>query len=79
VFTKGRWGRHGSLKEVTLAENQTNQTNDKNEKVSGFGPKGTPNDQHLAENSQENLNKKLDHAVDETFPGSDPVSVKITK
>jgi hypothetical protein len=26
-----------------------------------------------------NLDKKLDHAIEETFPTSDPVSVKITK
>lgn len=36
-------------------------------------------DEHLEENSKENLDAKLDNAVDETFPGSDPVSVKITK
>lgn len=45
----------------------------------GFGPKGSPKDQHLPENSKENLDDRLDNAVDETFPGSDPVSVKITK
>jgi hypothetical protein len=32
----------------------------------------------LPENSQENLNDKLDHALKETFPTSDPVSVSIT-
>ena len=36
-------------------------------------------DERLEENSKENLDEKLDSAVDETFPGSDPVSVKITK
>jgi hypothetical protein len=36
-------------------------------------------DKALPENSQENLNKRLDHAVEETFPSSDPVSVSITK
>ncbi|MGA0597618.1 hypothetical protein [Enterovirga sp. CN4-39] len=45
----------------------------------GFGAKASPNDHKLPENSKENLDEKLDHAVDETFPGSDPVSVKITK
>ena len=30
-------------------------------------------------NSQQNLKKKLDRAVEETFPSSDPVSVSITK
>jgi ElaB/YqjD/DUF883 family membrane-anchored ribosome-binding protein len=33
----------------------------------------------LAENSQENLDARLDHAIEETFPTSDPVSVTITK
>src|SRR5918998_257548 len=36
-------------------------------------------DKNLPENSQENLDRKLDHAVKETFPTSDPVSVTITK
>jgi ElaB/YqjD/DUF883 family membrane-anchored ribosome-binding protein len=36
-------------------------------------------DKNLPENSQENLDRKLDHAVKETFPTSDPVSVRITK
>ena len=33
----------------------------------------------LPENSAENLDKKLDHALKETFPTSDPVSVSITR
>ena len=33
----------------------------------------------LPENSKENLDRKLDHAIGETFPTSDPVSVTITK
>jgi len=33
----------------------------------------------LAENAPANLDEKLDHAVDESFPASDPVSVRITK
>ena len=36
-------------------------------------------DAHLPENSKENLNDKLDHAIEESFPTSDPVSVNITK
>ena len=47
--------------------------------TSGFGPKGGASDETLPENSKKNLDEKLDNAVDETFPGSDPVSVKITK
>ena len=37
-------------------------------------------DEKLPENSKaENFDKKLDHAIEESFPTSDPVSVKITK
>jgi MoxR-like ATPase len=36
-------------------------------------------DADLPENSKENLDRKLDHAIDETFPTSDPVSVKTTR
>ena len=38
-----------------------------------------PSDNSLAENSQENLDARLDHAIEETFPTSDPVSVTSTK
>ena len=38
-----------------------------------------PPDNMLPENSQENLDARLDHAIEETFPTSDPVSVTITK
>src|ERR687898_700607 len=38
-----------------------------------------PPDNKLPENSQENLDARLDHAIEETFPTSDPVSVIITK
>jgi ElaB/YqjD/DUF883 family membrane-anchored ribosome-binding protein len=38
-----------------------------------------PPDCDLPENSKENLDAKLDHAIEETFPTSDPVSVNITK
>ncbi|QRM36232.1 hypothetical protein JO965_47400 (plasmid) [Microvirga sp. VF16] len=40
---------------------------------------GCPPDNKLPENSQENLDARLDHAIEETFPTSDPVSVTITK
>jgi ElaB/YqjD/DUF883 family membrane-anchored ribosome-binding protein len=36
-------------------------------------------DHSLAENSQQSLDARLDHAIEETFPTSDPVSVTITK
>jgi hypothetical protein len=41
-------------------------------------PSKTP-DCDLPENSKDNLDKKLDHALTETFPTSDPVSVSITR
>ena len=37
-----------------------------------------PPDNKLPENSQENLDARLDHAIEETFPTSDPVSVTPT-
>lgn len=45
----------------------------------GKGSTTTPADKHLPENSKDSLDEKLDLAMDETFPGSDPISVKITK
>ena len=56
---------------------ETTETTHKSGK--GVGTTANPGDKHLPENSQERLNEKLDQAVDETFPSSDPVSVKITK
>jgi ElaB/YqjD/DUF883 family membrane-anchored ribosome-binding protein len=41
-------------------------------------PGECPPDSELPENSQENLDARLDHAVEETFPTSDPISVHIT-
>ena len=41
--------------------------------------KTPPKDEKLPENSKKNLDKKLDHALEETFPSSDPISVKVTK
>jgi ElaB/YqjD/DUF883 family membrane-anchored ribosome-binding protein len=41
--------------------------------------KRCPPDCDLPENSQENLDARLDHAIEETFPTSDPISVTITK
>jgi hypothetical protein len=54
---------------------------DKNKTAEGgaFHQDGAKKDEHLPENSRKNLDKKLDHALEETFPTSDPISVKITK
>ncbi|MCJ2017031.1 hypothetical protein MKK84_06255 [Methylobacterium sp. E-065] len=38
-----------------------------------------PGDNAHPDNKQEKLNERLDDALEETFPSSDPVSVKITK
>ena len=46
---------------------------------SGVGETASPKDKKLPENSKESLDRKLDEGVEETFPASDPVSVKITK
>jgi hypothetical protein len=48
-------------------------------KRSGFGETASPEDKNLPENSKKSLDEKLDHGLEETFPTSDPVSVKITK
>ncbi len=45
----------------------------------GRQPAECPPDNALPENSQENLDARLDHGIEETFPTSDPVSVHITK
>lgn len=46
----------------------------------GFRQDGAkPTDDQRPENDQARLNERLDDAVEETFPASDPVSVKITK
>lgn len=36
-------------------------------------------DRHLSENHPDRLHDRLDDALEESFPGSDPVSVRITK
>ncbi|KQO46036.1 hypothetical protein [Methylobacterium sp. Leaf85] len=37
------------------------------------------NDKTNPENHQDEMSQRLDEALEETFPSSDPVSVKITK
>jgi hypothetical protein len=51
------------------------------ELAAALAPRSAANERSgdLPENSKENLDRKLDHAITETFPTSDPVSVKITK
>jgi hypothetical protein len=60
---------------------QDNNVQDKPTDVTGagFGTTANTSDKKLPENSKERLDDKLDQGVEETFPGSDPVSVKITK
>ena len=48
------------------------------DKEEGKSAEGSP-DNKRPENTQENLGARLDHAIEETFPTSDPVSVTITK
>ena len=58
-----------------------NDDKEKRDKDAGFqqGSANAQKDRKLAENSKENLDDKLDSGVEESFPASDPVSVKITK
>lgn len=62
-----------------MSADTTDTTTEAEKSQTGFGAKGSPDDNKLPENSKEKLDEKLDSAMDETFPGSDPVSVKITK
>ena len=52
----------------------------KNETKPGFQQgSAKPGDKANPENKLEKLDERLDDALEETFPSSDPVSVKITK
>ena len=50
-------------------------------KAAGFRQDGKDgqDDKASPENSQDKASERLDEALEETFPSSDPVSVKITK
>ena len=51
----------------------------KNETKPGFQQgSAKPGDNTHPDNKQEKLNERLDDALEETFPSSDPVSVKVT-
>ncbi|MCJ2054447.1 hypothetical protein [Methylobacterium sp. J-070] len=43
------------------------------------GSTGATTDRHLPENHPDRMHARLDDALEESFPGSDPVSVRITK
>jgi hypothetical protein len=66
--------RRSNLLEAMMQDEQKPET-----KRSGVGETANPRDKKLPENSKENLDRKLDEGVEESFPASDPVSVKITK
>lgn len=52
----------------------------KNETKPGFQQgSAKPDDKANPANKQEKMDERLDDALEETFPSSDPVSVKITK
>jgi len=53
--------------------------NNKPQDQKGPGSTASQDDDKLPENSKQSLDEKLDEGVEETFPASDPVSVKITK
>lgn len=56
---------------------------DKTQPTDETKPKGVQQDgkgdRSLAENRKDEKDERLDQALEETFPSSDPVSVKITK
>lgn len=55
-------------------------TKSETETKAGVQPDGArPADKDRPENTQRELGERLDDALEETFPSSDPVSVKITK
>ncbi|MHB2211086.1 hypothetical protein [Methylobacterium sp. CM6257] len=59
-----------------MAEDQKRQ----NETKPGFQQgSAKPGDAKHPDNKQEKLSERLDEALEETFPSSDPVSVKVTK
>ena len=47
--------------------------------TSGTGSAVATSDRHLPENHPDRMHERLDDALEESFPGSDPVSVRITK
>jgi hypothetical protein len=51
----------------------------KNETKPGFQQGSAKPDKANPANKQEKMDERLDDALEETFPSSDPVSVKITK
>ncbi|WP_165820019.1 hypothetical protein [Microvirga sp. KLBC 81] len=53
--------------------------NDKMRNQDKSPDKSEHDDRKLPENSRKSLDEKLDEGVEESFPASDPVSVKITK
>ena len=72
--------RNESKRGMTRPAKEALMGDDKNKpRDGGFHQDGAKKDEHLEENSKKALDKKLDHALEETFPTSDPVSVKITK
>ena len=52
---------------------------DSKKRVEEQNVKQANRDEKLDGNSKQNLDRKLDEANEESFPASDPVSVKITK
>jgi hypothetical protein len=68
-------GAKGVLREEVLMKDEKKSET----KRSGVGATASPKDKKLPENSKKSLDRKLDEGIEETFPASDPVSVKITK
>jgi hypothetical protein len=60
-----------------MADQQKNPEPDTISTTGKPAPKGS--DKTRPENQQGELDKRLDEGLKETFPSSDPVSVKVTK
>ena len=63
---------------MTDQTNPNDTTRKDDTEAAGFRQDGKGDTAH-PENSQKEANERLDEALEETFPSSDPVSVKITK
>lgn len=62
-----------------MSERHKEKAANQKRKRTGLGETAGHDDRKLPENSKENLDRRLDEASKESFPSSDPVSVRITR
>ena len=72
---RAAFAAHPQRKASTMSEKTENKGREQDERNTG---KRSGENAH-SENSRDKTSKRLDEALEETFPSSDPVSVKITK